>query len=136
MSETINKVISVNYNLHKDTEKGEMIESTDGKEPLVFLSGVGQMIPDFEANVANLKVGEEFSFSINAANAYGTRSDDAIIELEKEMFLELLDLKYASVFSNIGSTSKASFSGIEPIFEKRFAITLNLSTSFSISGTI
>lgn len=88
MSEVINKVISVNYNLHKDTAEGEMIESTEGKDPLVFLSGVGQMIPDFEANVVDLKVGDTFSFGIEAAKAYGTRSDDAIIELEKAMFLD------------------------------------------------
>lgn len=83
-----NKVISVNYNLHKDTAEGEMIESTEGKDPLVFLSGVGQMIPDFEANVVDLAVGDTFSFGIEAAKAYGTRSDDAIIELEKAMFMD------------------------------------------------
>lgn len=88
MSEVTNKVISVNYNLHKDTAEGEMIESTEGKDPLVFLSGVGQMIPDFEANVIELAVGDKFSFGIEAAKAYGTRSDEAIIELEKAMFLD------------------------------------------------
>jgi FKBP-type peptidyl-prolyl cis-trans isomerase SlyD len=88
MSETTNKVISVHYNLHKETAEGEMIESTTGKEPLVFLSGVGQMIPDFEANIVNLTVGDTFSFGIEAAKAYGTRSDDAIIELDKAMFMD------------------------------------------------
>jgi FKBP-type peptidyl-prolyl cis-trans isomerase SlyD len=83
-----NKVISVNYNLHKDTAEGEMIESTEGKDPLVFLSGVGQMIPDFETNVVNLNVGDSFSFGIKAENAYGTRSDEAIIELDKAMFMD------------------------------------------------
>lgn len=83
-----NKVISVHYNLHKDTAEGEMIESTQGKEPLVFLSGAGQMIPDFEANVVNLNPGDSFSFGITSDKAYGTRSDDAIIELQKDMFME------------------------------------------------
>lgn len=83
-----NKVISVNYNLYKDSVEGEMIESTEGKDPLVFLSGVGQMIPDFEAGVVNLEVGDTFSFSIEAAKAYGKRSEDAIIELDKKMFLD------------------------------------------------
>ena len=49
MSEAKNKVISVEYNLYKDTAKGELIESTEGQQPLVFLSGAGQMIPDFES---------------------------------------------------------------------------------------
>jgi len=88
MSEIKNKVISVDYKLFKDTAEGEMLESTEGKQPLVFLSGVGQMIPEFEQNVASLKVGETFSFGIKSENAYGSRSDDAIIELEKAMFLD------------------------------------------------
>tara|TARA_R110001592_G_scaffold5046_2_gene27959 strand:+ start:3284 stop:3787 length:504 start_codon:yes stop_codon:yes gene_type:complete len=88
MNDIKNKVISVNYNLFKDTEKGEMIESTEGKEPLVFLSGLGQMIPDFENNVANLNVGDTFSFGIKAENAYGSKTDEAIMDLPQDIFMQ------------------------------------------------
>jgi FKBP-type peptidyl-prolyl cis-trans isomerase SlyD len=81
-----NKVITLHYNLFKDNEAGEAIESSNGKNPLTFLSGVGQMIPDFENNVVNLKVGESFSFGIAALDAYGERTDEAIIDLDQEMF--------------------------------------------------
>lgn len=87
MLENNHKVISVNYTLFIDNEKGELVESTVGREPLVFLSGVGAMIPDFEKNVVSLNVGEEFAFGIKAIDAYGERSDDAIVNLEKEMFV-------------------------------------------------
>jgi FKBP-type peptidyl-prolyl cis-trans isomerase SlyD len=66
MSEVKNKVVSISYNLYKDTEKGEMIESTEGKDPLVFLTGLGQMIPEFEANVSELNSGDAFSFGIKS----------------------------------------------------------------------
>ena len=101
MSEAINNVITVDYKLFKDTAEGEMIESTEGKQPLVFLSGVGQMIPEFEANVANLKVGETFSFGIKAENAYGVKSDDAIIELPQDMFMQDGKLVEQVVVGNI-----------------------------------
>ena len=48
MTEVTSKAIAVEYNLHKDTATGELIESTEGKNPLAFLSGLGQMIPEFE----------------------------------------------------------------------------------------
>ena len=86
MNDTMNKVISVEYTLYKDTAEGELLESTKGREPLTFLSGVGQMIPEFEENVANLAIGDAFSFGIKAANAYGERTEEAIIELSKEIF--------------------------------------------------
>jgi len=100
MSE-VNNVITVDYKLFKDTAEGEMIESTEGKQPLVFLSGVGQMIPEFEANVVNLKVGETFSFGIKAENAYGVKSEDAIIELPQDMFMQDGKLVEQVVVGNI-----------------------------------
>ena len=86
MSDVKNKVIAVSYSLHKNTAEGELIESTEGKEPLRFLSGLGQMIPDFENNVVNLNQGDTFSFGIKAENAYGSRTEEAIIELPQDIF--------------------------------------------------
>jgi len=80
------KVISVNYKLFKDTPEGEMIETTEGKSPLTFLSGKQQMLPDFESEVVGLNVGDTFSFGIKAENAYGKRDEKAIIELPQESF--------------------------------------------------
>ena len=88
MSEVKSNVISVDYKLYKDTEKGEMIESTEGQAPLVFLAGKGQMIPEFEAQVTGLVTGDEFSFGIKADNAYGQRVEEAIIELPQDMFIQ------------------------------------------------
>lgn len=88
MSEIENKVISVEYNLYKDSAEGEMIESTVGQKPLVFLSGMGQMIPEFEANVANLNVGDAFSFGIKHENAYGPRNEEGIVDLPQDMFMK------------------------------------------------
>ncbi len=101
MSEAKSNVITVDYKLFKDTAEGEMIESTEGKQPLVFLSGVGQMIPEFEANVANLEVGATFSFGIKAENAYGVTSEDAIIELPQDMFMQDGKLVEQVVVGNI-----------------------------------
>ena len=101
MSEAKNKVISVNYNLHKDTAEGEMIETTEGKQPLVFLSGLGQMIPDFERNVANLNTGDTFSFGITSDKAYGKRTDEAVIELPHDMFMKDGKLVEEVVIGNV-----------------------------------
>ena len=87
MSEVTSKAIAVEYNLYKDTATGELIESTEGKEPLAFLSGLGQMIPEFEANITGLNEGDTFSFGIKSENAYGTRKEEAVIELAQDMFM-------------------------------------------------
>lgn len=101
MSEVKNKVITVHYNLYKDTAEGEMIESTEGKEPLMFLTGLGQMIPDFENKVKDLNVGDEFSFGITSENAYGKSSEEAIIELPQDMFMKEGKLVEEVVVGNV-----------------------------------
>ncbi len=101
MSKNKSKVIAVNYNLFKNTAKGEMIESTEGKEPLVFLSGLGQMIPEFEANVVNLVTGAKFSFGIKSENAYGKRTEEAIIELPQDIFMKDGKLADEVVIGNV-----------------------------------
>lgn len=88
MSENKHKVIYLNYNLHKNNAEGELIESTKEQQPLVFLTGKGQMIPEFEAQVENLIKGDKFSFGIKAENAYGEHTEEAIIELPKDMFMQ------------------------------------------------
>ncbi len=88
MSEVKSKAIAIEYNLYRDTAEGQLIESTEGKEPLAFLSGLGQMIPEFEVNVAELKEGDTFSFGIKSENAYGTHKPEAIIELAQDMFMQ------------------------------------------------
>ena len=88
MSEVKHKAIAISYNLYRDTATGELIESTEGKAPLSFLSGLGQMIPEFEANITNLKEGDTFSFGIKSENAYGSHKAEAVIELAQDMFMK------------------------------------------------
>lgn len=81
-----NKVVLVHYTLTEGSAEGEMIETTQGREPLGFIFGVGMMIPDFEANLNGLKTGDTFAFGIKAANAYGEIDDNAIVEVPKSIF--------------------------------------------------
>lgn len=81
-----NKVVLVHYTLTENTAEGELIESTQGNEPLGFIFGVGQMIPDFERNLEGLQAGDAFSFGIKAVNAYGEYDETAVVEVAKNMF--------------------------------------------------
>lgn len=87
MSDITNKVIAVDYKLTKDNEGGDLIETTEGNQPMAFITGVGMMIPDFENNVAEKAVGESFSISIPSDKAYGNRQEEAIMDLPKDTFM-------------------------------------------------
>jgi FKBP-type peptidyl-prolyl cis-trans isomerase SlyD len=83
-----NKVVSVHYTLTNTTHDGAHIETTVGSEPLAYISGIGMMIPAFEANLEGKSVGDTFSFGIEAEEAYGEVDPQAIVDLRKEIFQE------------------------------------------------
>lgn len=80
-------VVSLHYKLQRSDATGELVEETFGGEPLVFLFGVGQMIPSFEENLEGKKAGEVLSFGIPAAQAYGNQDPDAFASLPLSIFM-------------------------------------------------
>lgn len=81
-----NKVVTLTYTLHFDDENGEIIQKVEKGRPFVHLFGAGTLLPIFEENLKGLGAGDEFSFYLAADDAYGPNTDEAIIELEKELF--------------------------------------------------
>jgi len=63
---------------------GEQFDSSVGREPLEFTVGAGQMIKGFDAAMPGMNVGEKKTINIAPEDAYGPRSEEAIIEFPKE----------------------------------------------------
>jgi len=63
---------------------GEQFDSSVGREPLEFTVGAGQMIKGFDAAMPGMTIGEKKTINIAAEDAYGERTDDAIIQFPKE----------------------------------------------------
>jgi FKBP-type peptidyl-prolyl cis-trans isomerase SlyD len=82
-----NKVVTVHYRLQDENADGELIETTFDSDPLVFLFGVGQMIPEFERQLLGKVQGDMLSFRIDAADAYGEFDEDALVELPMDVFM-------------------------------------------------
>jgi len=85
MQITTNKVVSLKYKL-SNHQTGEKIEETSDQNPLVFLYGVGGLIPEFEENLAGKKVGDSFDFHIIATNAYGDHDLEHIALIPTNVF--------------------------------------------------
>ena len=81
-----NKVVTMTYTLRYNDEKGDVIQEVDSNRPFVHLFGIGTLLPSFEANLKDLKAGDHFGFSLEPGEAYGNKTDDAIVELEKKIF--------------------------------------------------
>lgn len=71
------------YSLHVD---GEMIDSSQGREPLEFLQGAGNIIPGLEDELYGMEIGETKNVIVAAEDGYGELDPDAFIDVPREQF--------------------------------------------------
>lgn len=82
-----NSVVALTYDLYSNQNGEEVfVEQANEENPLVFLYGVGMMLPKFEENLNGLKEGDSYDFHLVAADAYGEKDESAIAELPIHMF--------------------------------------------------
>lgn len=62
-------------------EDGTVFDSSEGRDPLEFVVGTGQVIPGFDRAVDGMALGEEKTVTIPADEAYGPRRNDLLINV-------------------------------------------------------
>lgn len=77
-------VVTLNYTL-KNSE-GEILDTSEGREPLVYLHGVGGLIPGLEAELEGKEKGNSLNVVIAPEDAYGKRSEDLMHVVPKSGF--------------------------------------------------
>ncbi len=77
-------VVSIHYTLTSDA--GEVIDSSSGNDPLVYLQGHGNLIPGLERELAGKQAGDKLSVRIAPADAYGELDDALIQEVPRAAF--------------------------------------------------
>lgn len=67
---------------------GQVFDSSEGKEPIEFTLGKGQLIPGFEKGLIDMKVNEKKTITIPKEEAYGDPREDLVQEVEKSQLPE------------------------------------------------
>ncbi|MFT5848357.1 FKBP-type peptidyl-prolyl cis-trans isomerase [Psychroserpens sp.] len=76
-----NNTVKVNYT--GKLADGQVFDSSEGREPLEFTLGQGQLIPGFEKGVIDMKLNEKKTITIAKEEAYGDVNEQLIQEVEK-----------------------------------------------------
>lgn len=76
------KVVAVHYK--GKLEDGETFDSSEGKDPLKFQVGSGQIIPGFENAIIGKKAGDKVTIDIEPEEAYGQVREDLLVKVNKE----------------------------------------------------
>ena len=74
--------VSVHYTGKLTT--GEVFDSSEGKQPLQFQVGGGQIIPGFESAIMGKAQGEKVTVTISPDQAYGQTRQELIVKVPKD----------------------------------------------------
>lgn len=73
--------VKFNYTL---TVEGKVVDSSQGRDPLVYTHGSSQIIPGLERQLEGLKVGDKKEVDVAPEDGYGPIDPDALVEVPKK----------------------------------------------------
>ncbi|HVV15867.1 MAG TPA: peptidylprolyl isomerase [Polyangia bacterium] len=76
MQVTEKKAVTIKYTLRD--EEGAVLDSTEGRDPLTYLHGAGNLVPGVEEALEGKSAGEEVKVTVPPEKGYGTREEDNV----------------------------------------------------------
>ena len=95
-----NKAVSIDYTLTND--EGEVLDSSVGGAPLVYLHGAGNIIPGLEKALEGKQSGDEIKVTVEPEEAYGDFNAELIAVLGRNMFEGVDELEVGMQFHASG----------------------------------
>lgn len=77
-------VASIDYTLTDD--EGQVLDTSEGREPLTYLHGEGNLIPGLETALEGQNPGDSLSVTIEPAEAYGEHDERLIQQVPMAAF--------------------------------------------------
>ena len=98
MTSSIADGLQVTIHYRMSLEGGEVLEDTFLEEPFVFIQGASDIVGGFERALAGLAPGDEHSFTLSAAEAYGELDPDGDLTVERSQLPAEVDLHPGMTF--------------------------------------
>jgi FKBP-type peptidyl-prolyl cis-trans isomerase SlyD len=96
-------VVSIDYILTDD--QGNVLDSSEGREPLAYLHGYGGIIPGLESQLDGKQTGDQLQVNVAPEDGYGQRNESLCQEVPRSQFDGIDDLDVGMRFrvdSNAG----------------------------------
>ena len=87
-----NSVVAFHYEV-TDADNQQVIDSSEGREPLTYLHGANNIIPGLEEALEGKKEGDALDVTIAPAKAYGERKNEQVQQVPKDAFANIDNLE-------------------------------------------
>lgn len=120
----IAKDAAVSFDYTLTDQAGEVLDSSEGRQPLSYLHGHNQIIPGLERQLEGLEEGDKAELKVPAAEAYGERREDLLYEVERSRFDDEVDLTVGNQVMTQG-TEKPVVLTIDEVTEDKVVLDAN-----------
>ncbi|WP_416140103.1 FKBP-type peptidyl-prolyl cis-trans isomerase [Halomonas sp. HK25] len=79
-----NSVVAFHYTLTNDA--GEVLDSSEGREPLTYLHGAGNIIPGLEKELEGRQAGDALNAVVAPGEGYGEKQEQLVQEVPRDAF--------------------------------------------------
>ncbi|PMR75483.1 FKBP-type peptidyl-prolyl cis-trans isomerase [Billgrantia endophytica] len=79
-----NSVVAFHYTLTNDA--GEVLDSSEGRQPLTYLHGAGNIIPGLEKGLEGRESGEKLNVTVSPEEGYGEVQPQLVQEVPRDAF--------------------------------------------------
>ncbi|HEX4872086.1 MAG TPA: peptidylprolyl isomerase [Nevskiaceae bacterium] len=95
-----NCVVAMHYTLTND--RGEVLDSSEGREPLAYLQGAGNIIPGLEKALLGKQVGDRLDVRVSPAEGYGERDERMVQTVPRRAFQGVSQVEVGMSFTAQG----------------------------------
>jgi FKBP-type peptidyl-prolyl cis-trans isomerase SlyD len=115
-------VVSMDYTLKVD---GEVADTSDGREPLEYVHGAGNIIPGLEREMTGMTVGESKDVVVTAADAYGEEDEKAFMDVPRDQFPEEIPMRVGTEIQVQDQSGQPMRARIETVGDKSVRLDFN-----------
>ena len=101
-----NTVVAFHYTLTDDA--GQVIDTSDGREPLTYLHGAGHIVPGLEKQMEGRAAGDKFVADVIPEEGYGAHHAELMQEVPRDAFPGVPDIQPGMQFQGRGPQGEIS----------------------------
>ncbi|MBS1490838.1 MAG: peptidylprolyl isomerase [Bacteroidetes bacterium] len=78
------KVASIHYTLTDNS--GKVLDSSEGRDPLIYIQGIGNLIPGMEEGLEGKQKGDKLNLKVSPEKGYGAKDPNMVQRVPRSAF--------------------------------------------------
>ena len=116
------QVVSMEYTLKVG---GNVTDSSEGRAPLEFVHGAGNIIPGLEREMLGMAVGESKDVVVAAVDGYGEEDEKAFMDVPREQFPDEIPVKVGTELQVQNQAGQPMYARIDTVGDKSVRLDFN-----------